>query len=159
MYFIETVASEAGEHLCGTGDVLESVDGRSGRVTVRGVAHHRLKKLFQYLELHPSQRLTTEAAARLACLQTNYFCTLFRREMGCTFVSWQRAWRVARIADVILSENVPITLAAERYGYVNMRSFERAFKAVYHVSAREFRREFGASASHVESAARRRRKP
>lgn len=150
-------ALEVGEHLQDTAAAVGSNDGHTAESGIRGVSHPRLKRLFQYLELHPSHRISTEAAAKLACLQTNYFCTLFRREMGCTFVSWQRAWRIARIVELILSADVSITLAAERYGYVHMRSFERAFKSIYQVSAREFRREFGASSAHKETARRRRR--
>jgi AraC-like DNA-binding protein len=104
------------------------------------LAHPRLRKLIEYLELHPSRRLTTAAAARVVCFQENYFCALFKRETGYTFVSWQRTWRVSRIAEALLSEPISISRTAEHYGYVSMRTFERAFKSVYHVSAREFRR-------------------
>jgi transcriptional regulator GlxA family with amidase domain len=123
-------------------EVTPEVESADRQVDVCIAAHRRLKKLLEYLEQHPSQRLTTAAAAKAVCFQTNYFCSFFKRETGCTFVSWQRAWRVARIAEVLLSENVSITRAAERYGYLNMRAFERAFKAVYQVSAREFRRAY-----------------
>ena len=119
---------------------VESTYRHTADVTATLLAHPRLRKLVDYLELHASRRLTTAAAARVVCFQENYFCALFKRETGCTFVSWQRTWRVAHIAEVLLSEPVSITRAAERYGYVSMRTFERAFKSVYHVSAREFRR-------------------
>jgi transcriptional regulator GlxA family with amidase domain len=119
-----------------------SLERPGGHPSARQVSHPRLKRLLAYLELHPSHRFTTGAAAKAACLQENYFCTLFKRETGQTFVNWQRAWRVARIAEVLVSESIAISHAAERYGYLNMRAFERAFKAVYQVSAREFRREF-----------------
>jgi AraC-like DNA-binding protein len=62
---------------------------------------------------------------------------------------------VARIAEVLLSENVSITRAAERYGYLNMRAFERAFKAVYQVSAREFRRAYRVDGKGAERKRRR----
>jgi AraC-like DNA-binding protein len=112
------------------------------QVRQRLLAHPRLKKLLDYLELYPSRWLTTAAAARVVCFQKNYFCAFFKRETGCTFVSWQHAWRVTRIAGMLLSEDISITRAAERYGYLNMRAFERAFKSVFQISAREFRREY-----------------
>jgi transcriptional regulator GlxA family with amidase domain len=122
------------------GGSSESAHGHTVEVTAKLLAHPRLLRLVRHLEHHTSRRLTTAAAARVVCFQENYFCALFKRETGCTFVSWQRTWRVTRIADVLLSENISISQAAERYGYVSMRTFERAFKGVYHVSAREFRR-------------------
>ena len=105
--------------------------------------HPRLSRLLGYLETHPSLPLTTGTAAKIVCFQENYFCTLFKRETGRTFSSWQRAWRVSGIATVLLTENVSIARAAERYGYLNMRTFERAFKAHFSISAREFRRRHG----------------
>ena len=102
--------------------------------------HPRLRKLLHHLEANPRHQLTTTAAARIVCFQQNYFCTLFRQVTGRTFSNWQRGWRVTRIAAVLISEDIPITHAAERYGYLNMRTFERAFKAQYRTTAREFRR-------------------
>lgn len=123
-------------------EVARRIESREHQVAARLLAHRRLKKLLEYLAVHPSHRLDTDTAARLVCFQKNYFCSLFKRETGCTFASWQRTWRVVRIAEVLISEDVSITHAAERYGYVNLRAFERAFKYVYQVSARAFRREF-----------------
>lgn len=119
---------------------LEAAERHTADVTSDLLAHPRLRKLATYLETHTARRLTTAAAARIVCFQENYFCALFKRQTGWTFVSWQRTWRVERIAALLLSEQISISRAAERYGYLSMRTFERAFKSVYHVSAREFRR-------------------
>lgn len=127
-------------------EVARQVEATEHRVAARLLAHRRLKKLIDYLAAHPTHRLDTETAARLVYFQKNYFCALFKRETGCTFASWQRTWRVVRIAEVLVSEDVSITYAAERYGYLNLRAFERTFKEVYQVSARAFRREFRAAA-------------
>ena len=123
---------------------LELVGRHSNQVAACLLANPRLRKLRDYLEQHPSRRLTTAEAAKIVCFQKNYFCAFFKRETGNTFVSWQRTWRAARIAEVLLAENISITHAAEQFGYMNMRAFERAFKAVYQVSAREYRREYRA---------------
>lgn len=135
-------------------EAARQVESREHQVAARLLAHRRLKRLVEYLAAYPSQRLDTETAARLVCFQKNYFCALFKRETGCTFASWQRTWRVVRIAEVLLSEDVLIMHAAERYGYLNLRAFERAFKEVYGMSAREFRREFRSKAAEPDKARR-----
>jgi AraC-like DNA-binding protein len=135
--------------------VASEVESPERQVAACLVAHRRLRKLLEHLELDPLHPFTTAAAARVVCFQKNYFCALFKRETGCTFVSWQRAWRVARIAEVLISEDISIARAAERYGYQNMRAFERAFKAAYQVSAREFRREYRTDAAEPEKKRRR----
>lgn len=105
--------------------------------------HPRLLRLLRHLESHPARQLTTASAAKLICLQKNYFCAFFKRETGYTFSNWQRAWRVTKIAAVLLAENISISGTAERYGYFNMRTFERAFRTHFNMSAREYRQRHG----------------
>jgi len=112
-------------------------------LTAQLAGHPRLCRLLSHLESNPSLQLTTASAAKIVCFQENYFCALFKRETGRTFSSWQRAWRVTKISTVLLSESITIARAAERYGYLNMRTFERAFKAHFQTSAREYRRNQG----------------
>jgi transcriptional regulator GlxA family with amidase domain len=151
MSLINVAVPDNTERLRVVASELELVNRHGGQVAACLLVHPRLRKLLEYLELNPSRRLSTTDAAKIACFQKNYFCAFFKRETGCSFISWQRTWRAARIAEVLLSDNISITHAAERYGYLNIRAFERAFKEVYRVSAREFRREYRADTTATES--------
>lgn len=99
----------------------------------------RLNRVLIHMKVRSSCRISTADAASIAGLQYNYFCNYFKVQTGLTFNEWQHRWRIQQIAERILKPDAKILVTAELFGY-RYRAFERAFKSVYGMCARDFRR-------------------
>jgi AraC-like DNA-binding protein len=101
--------------------------------------YSRLRRVRDHLLRCISEPLSAEGAARIADLSPNYFSTYFRQRVGMSFTHWAHGVRVQVALEMMRASDAPITEIAERVGYRDLRTFERAFKRHTSVTPRTFR--------------------
>lgn len=87
----------------------------------------RLRKVHQYVLAHLDQPISLEDAARVASLEPKYFSALFKRRTGTGFKRWLVGLRIGHAMELLDSEDLDITSVADRVGFANLRTFQRAF--------------------------------
>ena len=99
----------------------------------------RLDRIMQYLEQNYSEQMSLEKAAQIAGMERKYFSAFFHRKVGVCFRQWLMWMRVNEAMRQIEAKNHSITQVALTTGFVDLRTFERAFKTCTGVSPRDFR--------------------
>ena len=99
----------------------------------------RLRRVRDHLLGHISKPLSAERAAQIADLSPNYFSTYFRQRVGVSYTLWAHGVRIQVALEMMRASDVPITEIADRVGYRDLRTFERAFKLHTSVTPRAFR--------------------
>ncbi len=90
----------------------------------------RLDKVRSFVSSRLSEHISLSCAAEVAAYEPTYFCCLFHRRVGITFTRWLTITRVSRAAELLRSQDYPISEVAHMVGFRSVRAFERAFKSV-----------------------------
>ena len=108
----------------------------------------RLERLYEFTRRNIASKITRIDAARVACLEPRYFSVYFRHKVGVRFRDWLRLMRIAHAVDVLWSRDVQIQEAARLAGFDNVRAFERALRAIFGTSPRQFKKEIASCVRH-----------
>ena len=100
----------------------------------------RLKGVIQYVTESYQDRISLKTAAEIASLNQEYFCRMFKRCMGVTFLEYVNLVRIDNIHEELLETDDSITDILERNGFVNYKVFSRMFKAQFGMTPRELRK-------------------
>ena len=92
------------------------------------------------MEHNYQRELSVEELADVCKLNRSYFSKLFKDSMGCPPQEFLICLRLAHAADLMKGTRKTIGDIAARCGYPNQLHFSRAFKSVYGISPREYRR-------------------
>ena len=102
----------------------------------------RMVEILQYMRSHYTEHaLSVQALARRFGYSTAHFIRLFRSAMGVTPHRYLETLRLSFAAERLL-EGVGVTRAAAESGYLETKTFSRAFRAVYGVAPSEYARFF-----------------
>ena len=104
-------------------------------------SYDRLAQVRAYCEANLAEKITLASAAEVAGLEYTYFSSFFHSAVGVRFGDWLRFLRVRKAQAMIRESKHPISRVAVECGFNNVRTFQRAFKAVSGVTPRQFRRE------------------
>lgn len=102
--------------------------------------HRRLRPLLFHLLSNLSERLTSAKAAKIVSVERKYFSKFFRREAGFNFAWWNREVRIRLAARLLDQRGRNIDSVALAVGYVDLTTFERAFKKCNGVCPQVYRR-------------------
>ena len=100
----------------------------------------RLKGVLQYVAQSYQEPISLKTAADIASLNQEYFCRMFKRCMGVTFLEYINLVRIDHIHDELLVTDDSITDILERNGFTNYKVFSRMFKAQFGMTPRELRK-------------------
>ena len=102
----------------------------------------RLEPIIQYTQLHHGEELTLEGAANAMGLNKEYFCRLFKKNMGVSYLQYVNQVRATAVCrDLELSED-PIGLIGERHGFTNPKMLNQYFRELYGCTPLEKRKAF-----------------
>jgi len=87
-----------------------------------------LQKVKDYVELHHSEGIPLQTAAKIASLESKYFSAFFHRKVGVTYKHWLTSVQIANAKRLIMIVDNPLTHIASAVGFRDLRTFERAFK-------------------------------
>ncbi len=88
----------------------------------------RLNRLREYVKQSYSEPISLKRAASVAALESSYFSTYFRANVGITFTDWLRQVRIEKAMELMKAKDFSISEVAEEVGFADLRTFERAFK-------------------------------
>lgn len=102
--------------------------------------YRRLGKVQRFVDEHYADRITLKNVADIACLEEKYFSTYFHSKTGVRFVDWITWVRIAHAMDLIRREDKPMSVVSEATGFIDLRTFERAFKKCTGVTPTQFKK-------------------
>ncbi len=106
----------------------------------RGVADDPILDASHYISEHYSQNITLDLLASRACLSPGYFSKRFHQVTGVGMKEYLNYVRLDHAARELLSTSHSITEVAANSGYADSNYFKDAFKKMYGVSPRAYRK-------------------
>lgn len=100
----------------------------------------RLKDVLSYVNKSYSEPIPLKKAADIASLNQEYFCRMFKRCMGVTFLEYVNQVRIDHIHEELLATDDSVTDILERNGFSNYKVFSRMFKTQFGMTPRELRK-------------------
>ena len=100
----------------------------------------RLKDVLRYVAENYQEPIALKEAADIASLNQDYFCRMFKKCMGVTFLEYVNQVRINHIHEELLATEDSITDILEHNGFTNYKVFSRMFKAQFGMTPRELRK-------------------
>ena len=97
--------------------------------------------ILNYINEHFRENISVEDIANKFFLNSNYFCSLFRKETGLKCGDYIRNLRMDHAVRLVTLTKLSITDIASESGYNSISSFLRDFKAHFGVSPTKMRKE------------------
>lgn len=94
--------------------------------------------VLDYLELHYSEKITTQNAAESIGYSTEHFCRLFKEIFNTQFTVYLKQFRIEKAKQLL--PIFPIPEISERCGFSSQSNFARAFRKVTGFSPTDFKR-------------------
>lgn len=100
----------------------------------------KTKEMISYIEENYTHSVTVSSAAKHMGLSESHFMKRFRQNMNTTFTAYLNDYRLAMAGKLLLTTDDSVLAVAEGVGFHNLSYFNRQFKAQYHVTPREYRK-------------------
>ena len=100
----------------------------------------KLEPVFQYTELHFMEDITVGTISDLAHFNYSYFCRLFKKATGKSYIDYLNFVRVSAAEELIRTTDLPITVILDRTGFASLSYFNRVFKHLKGVSPAVYRK-------------------
>lgn len=101
----------------------------------------RLEPILNYTALHHREDLTLEQAASAMGLTKEYFCRLFKKNMGTSYLRYLNQIRASAVCRELGVSDAPITELAEQHGFRNLKLFNQLFRETYGCTPSEKRKQ------------------
>ena len=99
-----------------------------------------LRNVRQYIEDNYAENISLKKAAQVAGMERKYFSTFFHKKVGISFKYWLIWVRIGKAISLMKVENHSITQIAFQIGFLDLRTFERAFKKCTGLTPIEFKK-------------------
>ena len=100
----------------------------------------RLKTLLQWLSAHYAEALRVADAAGVCSFSASHFMRWFRQMTGQSFVAFLNEYRLNAAAEALQATDETVLTIASQCGFENLSYFNRAFKAHFGMTPREYRK-------------------
>lgn len=91
----------------------------------------RLREILSFIEQHYREPVTLRSAAEAAALNPEYFCRIFKKNTGITFLEYVNQVRLTHIYEELLTTEDTVTDILARNGFTNYKVFRRMFREAY----------------------------
>lgn len=102
----------------------------------------RLEPILEYTQLHHAEELTLEGAADAMGLNKEYFCRLFKKNMGVSYLTYLNQIRATAVCRELETSEDPIGEIGERHGFTNPKMLAQYFRELYGCTPSEKRKAF-----------------
>ena len=126
LHFLSLLIAQGRQHL--SAETAETADTQ------------RLKALLQWLSAHSAEDLHIADAAQVCSFSSSHFMRWFRQMTGQSFVAYLNDYRLNMAAEALHTTDDTVLSIASRCGFENLSYFNRAFKAHFQMTPREYRR-------------------
>ena len=100
----------------------------------------RLKAVLQWLSAHYAEALRVADAAGVCSFSASHFMRWFRQMTGQSFIAFLNDYRLNAAAEALQTTDETVLTIASRCGFENLSYFNRAFKAHFGMTPREYRK-------------------
>ena len=100
----------------------------------------RLKTVLQWLSAHYAEPLRVADAAGVCSCSASHFMRWFRQMTGQSFIAFLNEYRLNAAAEALQTTDETVLTIASRCGFENLSYFNRAFKAHFGMTPREYRK-------------------
>ena len=87
-----------------------------------------IAEALSYLDLHFMDKISVPELGKRFFLNPNYFCNLFKKEVGVSFTEYLAKVRIQHAIRLLTEDILPVTRVASACGYDNYFYFTRIFK-------------------------------
>lgn len=101
----------------------------------------RLNLILNYTNQNYDRPISIDEIARVACLDSGYFCRFFKKHMGLTFLEYQNEVRLSHIYQDLISTQDTLQSILERHGFTNYKLFRRVFSEHFHATPLQVRKQ------------------
>ena len=126
-------------------DSLTRSAEHSGKVIMSRLREFYIREAIAYIEGNYQRDVTVEELAGALRLNRSYFGKIFRLSTGKTPQRFLMNYRMVKAAELLASTELPVSEIGASVGYENPLHFSRAFKTIYGISPRDWRREHTSS--------------
>ena len=109
------------------GSILLSIQSKSR--TERDL--QRIEQSMTYVKKHYREPLSLAMVSENLSLSTEYFCRMFKKYTGQTFLEYVSQVRLSHFYEDLLQTEESITFLLDKNGITNYKTFMHAFKATY----------------------------
>ena len=102
----------------------------------------RLEPILEFTQLHHGEELTLDGAANAMGLNKEYFCRLFKKNMGISYLQYVYQIRTTAVCRELETSEDPIGEIAERHGFKDPKMLNQYFKEIYGCTPSEKRKFF-----------------
>ncbi|MDO4294821.1 MAG: response regulator [bacterium] len=103
--------------------------------------HKEIVRIRQYIQQHFGENLTLEWMAQTFGMNSFYFSSYFKKNMGKNFKNYLTDLRMEEAEKLLLHTDYKAYEIAEKIGYKNVRQFNENFNKKYGKSPSEYRKE------------------
>ena len=100
----------------------------------------RLKTVLQWLSAHYAEPLRVADAAGVCSFSASHFMRWFRQMTGQSFIAFLNEYRLNTAAEALQTTDETVLTIATRCGFENLSYFNRAFKAHFGMTPRDYRK-------------------
>jgi len=112
------------------------------RKSLRRSDMQRLEPILEYTQLYHGEDLTLDWACGEMGLNKEYFCRLFKKNMGVTYIRYLYQVRAAAVCRELEISDDPISEIAERHGFRDPKMLSQYFRELYGCTPSEKRKFF-----------------
>lgn len=102
----------------------------------------RLEPLLEYIQLHHGEELPLDEAVDFMGLNKEYFCRLFKKNMGVSYLQYVYQVRTTAVCRELETTEDPIGEIAERHGFRDSKMLNQYFREIYGCTPSEKRKFF-----------------
>ena len=102
----------------------------------------RLEPVLDYIQLNHAQELPLDDAADMMGLNKEYFCRLFKKNMGVSYLQYVYQVRTTAFCRELETTEDPISEIAERHGFKDPKMLNQYFREIYGCTPSEKRKFF-----------------
>jgi len=106
------------------------------------ITNIHIKKAVNYILLNYTSPISSEDVAKVINLNPVYFCSLFHKTMGITFINYINNLRLHRAKQLLTIESYSVSEACFGCGFNSSSNFLRAFKKKYGYAPNEIKMEY-----------------
>ncbi|WP_127583015.1 response regulator transcription factor [Paenibacillus koleovorans] len=135
---VRSVAEELQRELPSLGRLSSSTDG-DGQEPPKKPGNAYILAAKRYIEEHYEEKLKLEDVAQFLYMNPNYFSSVFKREMGLSFVDYVNELRIRKSMHLLLDTDEKVFEVSIQVGYNNFSYFNKLFKRMNGVTPQAYR--------------------
>ncbi len=100
----------------------------------------RLEPILDFTKQHYNEHITIQQISDLACMQQEYFCHYFKKNMGVTYLQYLNEIRLSHVYNDLSETNDTLQQILEKHGFSNYKLFRTMFYEQFHTTPGEYRK-------------------